>query len=75
MMDQAGSAELQVEKQQDQVNLACVKMSHRRTNHSAVERRQPVREKTERKSWMMIPAVLLLTAVTAGCYYTLSTGM
>ncbi|KAM4737676.1 emerin (Emery-Dreifuss muscular dystrophy) isoform 2-T2 [Anableps anableps] len=76
-MGQERNAELHQEKKQNKVHLASVKVRHRTANHNhdGVEIRKPVRWRSEGKIWMVILALLLLTALTAGCYYTLSTVM
>ncbi|XP_054904703.1 emerin (Emery-Dreifuss muscular dystrophy) [Poeciliopsis prolifica] len=39
-------------------------------NHHKLEVREPIRRKAAGKTLVVIPAVLALTAVAAGCYYT-----
>ncbi|XP_043999514.1 emerin (Emery-Dreifuss muscular dystrophy) [Gambusia affinis] len=73
--EQGSSTELDQQIQQ-KLHLVSVKMSHTTTtSHSKLEVRGPIRRQAAGKIRVVVPAVLVLTALAAGCYYILTTVM
>ncbi|XP_008411121.1 emerin (Emery-Dreifuss muscular dystrophy) [Poecilia reticulata] len=73
-MDQESSTELDQQTQQN-LHLVSVKTSHTTTSHSKLKVKGPIRRQSAGKTRMVIPAVLVLTGLAAGCYYALPTVM
>ncbi|XP_014891402.1 lamina-associated polypeptide 2, isoforms beta/delta/epsilon/gamma-like [Poecilia latipinna] len=73
-MDQESSTELDQQTQQN-LHLVSVKTNHRTTSHSKMKVKGPISRQSAGKTRMVIPAVLVLTGLAAGCYLVLPTVM